>query len=316
MQTAEQGIFETNVSSRRTMRIITHVVVWSPPLGAALAAILAVRTGVTAFDWLLLLVMYVLTVVGVELGLHRFVSHRAFRTTGPVEAALVIFGSMAAQGGALYWASTHRRHHAFSDKEGDPHSPRLSGSGLRGALAGLAHAHMGWLFRPVQSDWLRYVPDLIRDQRLFRLNQLYFVWVGVGLILPAVAGLLYYGDGTGALKGLLWGGLGRIFLVHHAVWGINSLCHRFGRRPFDTGEESRNLAWMALPSLGGAWHNNHHAFPRTADNRFHWWQFDVCGMVVRGLDRLGLAWDVQYADGKTFQGDVRPRTGAPRSAEG
>ncbi|MFH2052257.1 MAG: fatty acid desaturase [bacterium] len=316
MQSNGSGALETNAAGRRAMALITHAVVWTPAAGALAAVWLAFETGVTTFDWVLLLVMYLLTVIGVELGLHRYVSHRAFRTTGFIEGALVVLGSMAAQGPALYWASTHRRHHAFSDQEGDPHSPCLSGSGFRGRVAGLFHAHMGWLFQPVQSDWLRYIPDLVKDSRLFRLNQLYFVWMLLGLAIPAAAGLLHYGTVIGAFKGLLWGGLGRIFLVHHAVWGVNSLCHRFGSRPFPTREQSRNLAIIALPSLGGGWHNNHHAFPRAADNRLHWWQLDVCGLIVRFLDRAHLAWDVHYPDAASFKGQRRPDAGMSPSVEG
>ncbi len=283
------------------VRLIIHLVVWLPTAGVVGAVALAWSRGVDAFALVLLAAMYILTVMGVELGLHRLVSHRAFKAHPVVEAILVILGSMAAQGGALYWASTHRRHHAFSDRPGDPHSPHLHGAGRRGRLAGMAHAHMGWLFAPVEADWLRFVPDLVKDSRLFTLHRLYFVWLLLGLSGPALLGLLITGSWWGALEGFLWGGLGRIFLVHHAVWGVNSLCHIFGSRPFATREQSRNLFWLALPSLGGAWHNNHHAFPRTADNRLRWWQFDFCGLVVRLLERAGLARDVQYADEAAFR---------------
>lgn len=295
-----EAAYLANAEGSRLIRAITHLVVWLPAAGALAALGLALTQGVSGFAWLSLLVMYVLTVTGVELGLHRYVSHHAFRAHPVVEIFLVTFGSMAAQGGPLYWASTHRRHHAFSDRPGDPHSPHLSGEGPARRLTGMMHAHMGWLFQPVHSDWLRYVPDLIKDSRLFTLHRLYFFWVALGVMLPAVMGLVWTRSWYGALEGLLWGGLGRIFLVHHAVWGVNSLCHVFGSRPFATREQSRNLAWMALPSLGGAWHNNHHAFPRTADNRLRWWQFDFCGMVARILERTGLIRDVHYADPESF----------------
>lgn len=242
----------------------------------------------------LLFGMYVATVFGVEIGYHRYVTHAAFETSGAMRAALVALGSMAAQGPVLFWAASHRQHHAFTDEAGDPHSPRLAGKGLSGTLRGLRHAHAGWLFTSSYASWARFVPDLLRDRTLFRLNQWYPGLVALGLVLPALAGALLAGSWQGFWSGLLWGGLVRICLVHQATWSVNSICHRFGSRPYRARGGSANNAWLALPSLGGSWHNNHHAFPQTAVNRFEWWQLDLCGAAIRGLERLKLAWNVNF----------------------
>ncbi len=265
-----------------------------PTLGTVGAVALGLVAGVAPWQFWLLGIMYVLTLTGVELGFHRYISHQAFVAAKPVRTTLIILGSMAAQGPVLYWAATHRRHHAHSDRDGDPHSPRPRGAGVLAEIAGFCHGHCGWLFNPVQTDWLRFVKDLLGDRLLFNINRTYLLWVFLGLMLPTLVGVAMTHSWLGAMEGLLWGGLMRIFLAHHVVWGVNSLCHRSGSRDFRAKDESRNNILMALPSLGGAWHNNHHAFPFTADNRLAWWQFDFCGSLVRLLGQTGLVRDIRF----------------------
>jgi stearoyl-CoA desaturase (delta-9 desaturase) len=194
----------------------------------------------------------------------------------------------------ISWVADHRKHHAFSDEEGDPHSPHVEfGGGFRGALRGLAHAHVGWLFIHTQrANKVRYAPDLMKDPQVAFVERTFLLWVFLGLAVPFALGWLIGGTLHSALTGLLWGGLVRVLLLHHVTYSINSLCHFFGRRRFDTGDESRNLAWLAPLSLGEAWHNNHHAFPTSAAHGLRRWEIDVSAGVIRVLERVGLAWNV------------------------
>jgi stearoyl-CoA desaturase (delta-9 desaturase) len=268
----------------------------APVVGVVVAIVLAWGRGVGPVDVAILGVGYVLGVMGIEVGFHRHFSHRAFQAHPAVRAGLAILGSMAAQGPVLFWVATHRRHHAFSDRPGDPHTPNVHGEGVLELLRGLWHAHVGWLFRGDTTDLGLYARDLLGDRLVFRINQLYFVWLLLGLAVPAVAAGLITRSWTGCLLGLVWGGLVRTFLVHHATWSVNSLCHVFGSRPFRTPDKSTNNGWLALSSLGGSWHNNHHGFQWTATNSFEWWQIDACGGFIRGLEAVGLAWDVKAPD--------------------
>ncbi len=265
-----------------------------PTLGFMLALQDGWNLEFSAWKIILLAVFYVGTLFGVEAGFHRLISHNAYVT--PLRNIIVILGSMAVQGPVIFWAAAHRQHHAFSDDMGDPHSPRSIGAGKKGFLQGMWHGHMGWLIKAESVDWARFAPDLLKDRTLFRLNQMYLFWVLLGLVLPSMVGALvmYFPThslslaGLGAWEGFLWGGLARIFLVHHAVWAVNSFCHISGNRPFACKGTATNNIWLALPSLGGAWHNNHHAFPFTADNQFAWWQFDFCGLVLQALKKINL----------------------------
>jgi stearoyl-CoA desaturase (delta-9 desaturase) len=227
-------------------------------------------------------------------GFHRLFTHRAFKTTRTVRAGLAILGSAAIEGPVISWVADHRRHHAFADQPGDPHSPHVDhGHGWRGALRGLLHAHVGWLF--IHTDRgrrTRYTPDLLGDPVVSWVNRTFPVWALGGLAAAFGLGWLFGGRLHDGLTGLLWGGGVRILVVHHVTYSINSLCHFFGRRRFDTGDESRNLAWLAPLSLGEAWHNNHHAFPTCAEHGLRRWELDPSALLIRALERLGLAWDV------------------------
>jgi stearoyl-CoA desaturase (Delta-9 desaturase) len=243
-------------------------------------------------------ILYLVTALGVTVGFHRLFTHRSFATTRWMRGVLAALGSTAIEGPVISWVADHRKHHAFADVEGDPHSPHVDhGVGWRGALRGLAHAHVGWLFIHTQRGARkRYAPDLIADPVVSWVDRTFVFWAVGGLGAAFGLGWLIGGTLTAALTGLLWGGAVRLLVVHHVTYSINSLCHFFGRQRFDTGDESRNLAWLSVLSLGEAWHNNHHAFPTSAAHGLRWYEVDVSGLVIRGLERVGLAWDVVRID--------------------
>jgi len=239
-------------------------------------------------------VMYVLTGLGVTVGFHRHLTHRAFATTRWLRGTLAVLGSAAIEGPVISWVADHRKHHAFADQLGDPHSPHVDhGVGLRGALRGLAHAHVGWLFiHTHRGARQRYTPDLLADPVVRFVDRTFLVWAIGGLGLAFGLGYAIGGTLEAALTGLLWGGGVRMLVVHHVTYSINSLCHFFGRRPFETGDESRNLAWLAPFTFGESWHNNHHAFPTSAAHGLRPREFDPSAAVIRVLERAGLVWDV------------------------
>jgi stearoyl-CoA desaturase (delta-9 desaturase) len=249
---------------------------------------------VSAADLVILAGMYLATALGVTVGFHRLLTHRSFQTPKWLAYAFAVLGSMAVQGPVNSWVADHRKHHAHTDREGDPHSPHVGhGDGVRGVLAGLWHAHTGWLLTDQgRADWKKYARDLDEDAGM-RFISRHFVWfVTASLAVPALLGLLLTGSIAGALSGLLWGGLVRVFLVHHVTWSVNSVCHFLGSRRFEVDDESRNVFWLALPSLGEAWHHNHHAFPRSARHGLRRWELDPSALVIAGLERLGLARNV------------------------
>ncbi len=245
-------------------------------------------------DLIVFAIMYVATGLGVTVGFHRLFTHRSFKTRKGVRATLAILGSAAIEGPIISWVADHRKHHAFSDRPGDPHSPHVDhGQGLRGALRGLLHAHVGWLFIHTQrGNHERYAPDLLADPTIRWVNKWFFAWAVGGLAMAFVLGWLIGGSLHTALTGLLWGGAVRMLVLHHVTYSINSLCHFFGRRTFETRDESRNLLWLAPLSFGESWHNNHHAFPTSAAHGMRPWQIDSSAGVIRLLEKTGLAWDV------------------------
>jgi stearoyl-CoA desaturase (delta-9 desaturase) len=224
---------------------------------------------------------------------------------------------MAVEGPVLEWVSTHRKHHQFTDVPGDPHSPHLDNApGWRGALRGLAHAHVGWMLRGKDmANPRRYAKDLLGDSDLQFISRMFPLWVGVGLAVPFGLGVALTGSLTGGLTGLLWGGAVRILLLHHVTFSINSLCHYFGRRPFSTPDESRNLAWLAPLAFGEAWHNNHHAFPTSARHGLSRRQLDPGGWLINRLEQAHLAWDVvRISPSRQVEkhGAIEAPLGAPR----
>src|SRR3954451_1223986 len=239
-------------------------------------------------------VMYVLSGFGVTVGFHRMLTHRAVATHAPTRYLFAILGSLSVQGPVIDWVADHRKHHAHADEEGDPHSPHVGhGSGVRGALRGLWHAHAGWLWRTHgQARAHKYARELVEDRGMRAINRRFPLIVLASLALPALLGFALTGSLHGALTGLVWGGFARIFFQHHITWSVNSICHFFGRRRFDVEDQSTNVFWLALPSLGESWHHNHHAFPRSAAHGLRWWELDISAMLIRGMRRVGLAWDV------------------------
>ncbi|HZM83509.1 MAG TPA: acyl-CoA desaturase [Candidatus Limnocylindrales bacterium] len=290
--TTTAAITVEHTDSDRLARRLALVTVCGPALGFAAAVVFAVRYGITGFDILLFVGFYFVTGMGIEGGFHRLFSHRSFRARGWVDTALAIAGSMAAQGPVLFWVATHRMHHAHADRDGDPHSPRPIGTDRWATLRGLWHGHVGWLFKVRRDGWAKHVKDLLRSRRLMVINKLYFVWVALGVVLPCAASALYYGTVRGAVAGLLYAGLARIFVLDQVTWGVNSLGHSWGARRYTTRDNSRNIAPMAGISIGGSWHNNHHAVPGSAFNHHRWWQVDLTGMFIWSLHRLRLVSDV------------------------
>jgi stearoyl-CoA desaturase (Delta-9 desaturase) len=264
-----------------------------PFLGFVAAVVLLWNTLVDWSDLAVMLVMYVITGYGVTLGFHRLLTHRSFQTHKALEYGFAALGSMAVQGPVMTWVADHRKHHAHTDREGDPHSPHNHGGGLKGALAGLWYAHMGWLFdRAGEADPARYAKDLHEDRGMRAIHATFWAWVLFGLALPFGLGYLLDGTLAGALTAALWGGPVRIFALHHVTWSINSVCHFFGTRRFAVEDRSTNVFWLAPFSFGESWHHNHHAFPRSAVHGLRWWEVDPTAWAIRALKRLRLAWNV------------------------
>jgi stearoyl-CoA desaturase (delta-9 desaturase) len=265
----------------------------APVVAFFVAIVLLWHKAVGWLDLGVMALLYILTGLGVTVGYHRLLTHRAFQTAKPVQYAFAILGSMSVQGSVLHWVADHRKHHAHTDEEGDPHSPHLVGRGFVGALKGLWHAHVGWLFSlQTRAEPERYARDWLEDRGMRLIDRLFLFWLTLGIAIPFAIGYAARGTIVGGLQGALWGGLVRIFVLHHVTFSINSVCHFFGRRSFATEDESRNVFWLAPLSFGESWHNNHHAFPRSAFHGLRRTQIDPGGMVIRLLEKLGLAWNV------------------------
>jgi stearoyl-CoA desaturase (delta-9 desaturase) len=279
-------------------RIITGTVTVVPVLALGLVAWQVWGDFLRWSDVVVFAVMYLATGLGVTVGFHRHFTHRSFKAGKRLRALLAVMGSMAIEGPIISWVADHRKHHTFADQEGDPHSPHVDhGVGWRGAFRGLLHAHLGWLFIHTQRGArARYARDLVDDPIVSWVDRTFVAWVLAGLALPFVLGWLIGGSLHAALTGLLWGGAVRILVVHHVTFSINSLCHFFGRRRFDTEDESRNLLWLAPLTFGESWHNNHHAFPTSAEHGMRRWEVDPSALVIRALEKLGLVWDVVRVD--------------------
>jgi stearoyl-CoA desaturase (Delta-9 desaturase) len=284
----------------RWQRIGNLMGVFLPIVGLVAAIALLWDSLVGPVELALTAVLYVLTGLGVTVGFHRLLTHRSFETTRACRTVFAVLGSMSVQGPVMHWVADHRKHHVYTDEEGDPHSPHLHPRrGPLGALAGLWHAHMGWLWAyRGRGDPQRYARDLLVQPEMRFVDRTFVLWVALGLVIPFLIGWAVAGTLAGALTALLWGGLVRIFLLHHVTFAINSLCHYHGRRRFATDDESRNVFWLAPMSFGEAWHNNHHAFPTSAFHGLRRWELDPGAWVIRGLTRLGLAWNVRTASTK------------------
>ena len=278
----------------RGRKISMLVLTILPFVGLIAAVTLLWNEAVGWTDLVLFIGLYVICGFGITIGYHRMLTHHAFEAVAPLKAALLVAGSFALQGSALDWAIDHRTHHAYSDKEGDPHSPHHGfARGPLGAIKGLLHAHMGWMFRHNRTDQERYGKDILQDRLTMTVSRLFPLWAVLTFVVPFVLGGLLTLSWKGAVTGLVWGGLVRLFFNHHVTWSVNSICHFFGKRPFTTSDQSTNNWVLALPSLGESWHHNHHVFPTSAFHGLSWRQVDLSGWMIAAWEKIGLVRNVR-----------------------
>lgn len=264
-----------------------------PALGTVCALVLLPYTGLHWLDVGLLIIFHALGFLGLEIGYHRLFSHRAFQATIPVQAILAVLGAITVQGGVVHWVAQHRLHHHYSDKAEDPHSPHLYGTGVWPTIKGLWFAQIGWVLQGKIPNVAFWAKDVLRSPVISRVNQLQQLWVIVGILIPTILDGLITQSWMGALRGLFWAGFVRIFISQHTLGATNSLGHLCGNRMFEASDRSTNNLWMVLPSMGQAWHNNHHAFPSSAVAGFYWWQIDPSTWVLRALEKAGWVWDLK-----------------------
>ncbi|MYW94800.1 acyl-CoA desaturase [Amycolatopsis rubida] len=277
------------------------------PFAALIAAVpLVWGWGIGWTDLILATVFYVLATLGVTVGYHRYFTHGAFKASRPLRIALAIAGSMAVQGSVIFWVASHRRHHAFSDREGDPHSPWLFGTSPAALLRGFWHAHMGWMFQREVTNADRFAPDLVSDRDLRLVNRFFWLWITLSLALPAALGWAFSGTWPGALTAFFWAGLVRIAFLHHVTWSVNSVCHLIGDRPFASRDRAANFWPLALLSMGESWHNSHHADPTCARHGVLRGQVDVSARVIWAFERFGWASDVRWPRAERLAAKRRP----------
>ncbi len=297
-------------------RRVTVIAVLLPFVGFLAAIWLSWGGLVTGLDLSILAVSYVFVAFGVTIGFHRLLTHRAFEASPVTRGVLSVLGSMSVQGAVIHWVADHRKHHAFTDEEGDPHSPHTEGgTGWRRVARGIWHSHMGWLFdRGERASASRFARDLKNDPVITWVDRWFPAWALLGLALPFAAGLaLSGGSWRAGLTAMIWGGLVRTFLLHHATWSVNSICHIYGRRPFAIEDESRNNWLVSLVSLGEGWHHNHHAFPISAQHGLERGQFDPSYWVIAGMEKLGLARNVRRPTAAQVEA-MRPGAENPEAA--
>jgi stearoyl-CoA desaturase (delta-9 desaturase) len=289
-----RGVVRLDAKQLRAQRRVTLVLTALPPIAVGLAIYWFWGHAISGRDLGLLLFFYSVTCIGITVGYHRLFTHRSFRAVWPLRLALAIAGSMSVEGSVISWVATHRRHHAYADDYGDPHSPHLAqAAGLRGVLLGLWHAHVGWLFDSERSDTAEWAPDLIADPAIARVDRS-FGWLTLAtFLLPAFAGGLISWSWGGMLSALLWASVVRVFLLHHMTWSINSICHFYGREAYQARDESRNVWPLSLASFGESWHNNHHAFPWSARLGLRFWQIDIGWYVIRALKAVRVVGSVK-----------------------
>ncbi|MBI1377262.1 MAG: acyl-CoA desaturase [Frankiales bacterium] len=283
-------------SDRQTLaeRLTVGLFVAVPLLAVLLAVPFAWGWGLGWSDVVIGVVMYAVAAHGITIGFHRAFTHGSFKPNRPLKIALAIAGSLAIEGPVARWVADHRKHHAFSDAEGDPHSPWAYGESTRGLIKGFFYAHTGWLFDVEQTPMQRYAPDLLKDKDLVRVSRLFPLWVAVSLLAPAVIGGLVTWSWHGAVTALFWASIVRVGLVHHVTWSINSVCHLWGKHPFKTRDRSGNVAWLALFSGGESWHNMHHSDPTSARHGVLHGQVDTSARMIELFERRGWAQDVRW----------------------
>jgi len=273
------------------------------PLLALIAAI-PVAWAWGFFGWhdaIIALVFYWVSGLGITVGFHRYFTHGSFKAKTALRVALAVCGTLAIEGPVFNWVADHRRHHKYSDKEGDPHSPWRYGDDWRALSKGLVFAHVGWLFDPNKTSKEKFIPDLLADARIRRVHQLFPVLVLTSLLLPALIGGLWSMSWYGALTAFFWGSLVRIALLHHVTWSINSICHTFGSEEFEVRDKSRNVAWLAIASFGESWHNLHHADPTCARHGVLKGQLDPSARVIWAFEKLGWAYDIRWPDARRLE---------------
>jgi stearoyl-CoA desaturase (delta-9 desaturase) len=295
-----RAIVQLNPKSARAKRVVALVTIGVPAIGFAIAGYLMFTGRATALDYTLFVVFYAIQMLGITIGFHRYAAHKQFKTSRFVEGVLMITGSMALEGPLLFWVSTHRRHHRFADEPGDPHSPNLSGTGLRGKLKGLWYAHIPWMFSDEESRANVFAPDVLRDRHLYNYSRTYPIWAVTSLLLPAVLGFAIGGTLTAAFSGFIFGGLARVFLANQAAWCVGSISHMIGSRPFVTRDDSANNWPVAIFTFGEGLQNNHHAFPGAYRHGLRWWEPDLSGWVIAVLAKAGIVWDLRMPDHQTI----------------
>jgi stearoyl-CoA desaturase (delta-9 desaturase) len=292
---------EPNGSTAR-LAIAAFVVI--PLLAVLAAAPLAWGWGLGWHDILIGGVFYVISGMGISMGFHRYFTHLSFKASQPMRVAMAIAGSMAIEGPVVVWVADHRRHHKYSDREGDPHSPWRFGNDVRALTKGFFFAHVGWLFDPNQTSQQKFCPDLLGDRSMRRMSQLFPLWAAVSLLGPALIGGLWSMSWVGALTAFFWASLVRVCLLHHVTWSINSVCHTFGNEDFDVRDKSRNVAWLAILSFGESWHNLHHSDPTCARHGALQGQIDISARAIRWAEQLGWVWDVRWPDEQRLTGKL------------
>lgn len=295
---AELPLTASSAEASLAARCVTIIAITVPLAGVVAAPFYVWGWGFNWSDLGLLLAMYVLTALGITVGFHRLFVHRSFETYTWIKFIWAILGSMAVQGSLFKWVGQHRWHHQHSDTPLDPHTPHHQGEGILGLLKGFWHAHIGWFFDADPPGLDRYVKDLQSSKALRVANNLFALWVALGLMVPALLGGIITQSWIGFWTGLIWGGLVRVFLVHHVTWSVNSACHLWGQQPYKSNDMSRNNALFGILAMGEGWHNTHHAFPTSARHGLRWWQFDASYWVIRGLELFGLAWNVKIPTGE------------------
>jgi stearoyl-CoA desaturase (Delta-9 desaturase) len=303
MSTQATAIRKPIVATRdgkRLQHLVAFTVMVLPILGAAVAIYLVARHGIGKMEIGIFLFMYLLTMGGMTIGLHRYFAHRSFETGPRMRVLLAVLGSMSTQGPILSWVTLHRKHHAFSDRPGDPHSPHVHGNKVFGMLSGLWHAHIGWMFTESSADW-SYSRDLMGERTLFWIHRTYLYWVALSFLLPALICGAITQTWTGAALGFLWGGLVRCFVVNQASWCVGSICHYFGSARFETHDHSVNNFTVAFFTFGEGLQNNHHAFPSSARHSMRWWEPDLSGALIYLLAALGLVWNPYHPSEESQQ---------------
>ncbi len=275
-------------------QFVLYLFVVIPFLALVAAVPLAWGWGVGWTELAIALVFYVISGLGITVGFHRFFTHGSFRANRGLTIALAVAGSLAIEGPVIRWVADHRRHHAFSDREGDPHSPWRFGDSLAGLTKGFLFAHVGWLFDPEHTNQEKYAPDLLADRDVRRVDSLFPILVAASLLVPAVLGGLITWSVSGALATFFWASLVRLCVLHHVTWSINSVCHMIGERPYASRDRSANFWPLAVLSFGESWHNSHHADPTCARHGVDRGQLDISAAVIRGFERVGWASAVRW----------------------